>query len=236
MTTALHLPRRHRRPLLFPPGLLALAWLLWLGCVAMPQMRGMQRPRQVVMQLTALPIHGDIFGFFPPVYSSEQQLEVFRAWQTIAFTGNQWADYFSYKQASNEATYVNSDYTYKAGMRVEFQPGSTYNSLILIINMLQKEGIRKWWLDTQHQPTTLYAFTNRSEPSEQRFVCGTRDYVTRLPRPATLFNATAFFYPDWRNTTLLLLLLALLSVIRLYRQHRTSQKLSRNLSSAKAVE
>ena len=28
-----YLPRRRRRPLLFPPGLLALAGLLWLGCV-----------------------------------------------------------------------------------------------------------------------------------------------------------------------------------------------------------
>ena len=30
-----YLPRRHRRQLLFPPGLLALAGLLWLGCVAL---------------------------------------------------------------------------------------------------------------------------------------------------------------------------------------------------------
>ena len=31
----LYLPRRHRRQLLFPPGLLTLAGLLWLGCVAL---------------------------------------------------------------------------------------------------------------------------------------------------------------------------------------------------------
>ena len=30
-----YLPRRHGRQLLFPPGLLALAGLLWLGCVAL---------------------------------------------------------------------------------------------------------------------------------------------------------------------------------------------------------
>ena len=31
---AFYLPRRHRRKLLFPTGLLALAELRWLGCVA----------------------------------------------------------------------------------------------------------------------------------------------------------------------------------------------------------
>ena len=32
-----YLPRRHCRRLLFPPGLLALAGLLWLGCVYITQ-------------------------------------------------------------------------------------------------------------------------------------------------------------------------------------------------------
>ncbi|SHK86727.1 hypothetical protein [Hymenobacter psychrotolerans] len=76
MLLPLHLPRR-RRPLLFPPGLLALAWLLWLGCVALPQMRGMEKP-QVIMQVTMRPLHtSEYWQFFPPVYSSELQLAQF---------------------------------------------------------------------------------------------------------------------------------------------------------------
>jgi hypothetical protein len=221
MTNTLYLPRHYRRPLLFPPGLLALAWLLWLGCVALPQMQAMEPP-QVVMQVTALPIHSDAFGFLPPAYSSEQQLEEFRAWQTVSFAGNQWADYFSYKQALNAAAYVNSDYTYKAGLRVKFEPSSTYDSFVFIINMLYEKGINKWWVDFQHSPTTLYMFTSRPEPSDQSFVCGTSDYVIRLPEPEASFKFAALFHPDWRNTTLLLLLLVLLSTIRLYRQWRTN--------------
>ena len=35
-----YLPRRHRRKLLFPPGLLAMAGLLWLGRVAVGTWQG----------------------------------------------------------------------------------------------------------------------------------------------------------------------------------------------------
>ena len=35
-----YLPRRYRRKLLFPPSLLALAGLLWLGCVAVGTWQG----------------------------------------------------------------------------------------------------------------------------------------------------------------------------------------------------
>ena len=54
--SVIHLPypRRTRRRLLLPPGLLALAWLLWLGCVAVPQLRGMKR--QTVMQISIPPL------------------------------------------------------------------------------------------------------------------------------------------------------------------------------------
>ena len=44
----LHLPRRHRRKLLFPPGLLALAGLLWLGCVAVRSWQEQLKPRYVI--------------------------------------------------------------------------------------------------------------------------------------------------------------------------------------------
>lgn len=47
-----YLPRRHRRPLLFPPGLLALAELLWLGCVALGRWEPALRLHNVV-QLTS---------------------------------------------------------------------------------------------------------------------------------------------------------------------------------------
>jgi hypothetical protein len=199
--------------------LLALAWLLWLGCVALPRMRGME-PRQVFMQFTAMPLHGDVFGFSPPVYSSEQQLEEFRSWQTITFTGNLWADYFSYKQARLAATRLQEDYDHKTGLRIAFHSGSVYKSFVFAISTLSEEGITKWWLDIQHQPTTLYAFT-MSPKSFEGFLCGTNAYITRIPEPTVPLTAAALFQPDWRNSTLLLLLLAALSAIRLYRQQRT---------------
>lgn len=46
-----YLPRRHRRYLLFPPGLLALAGLLWLGCVALGPWQEALKLKSV-MQLT----------------------------------------------------------------------------------------------------------------------------------------------------------------------------------------
>lgn len=219
MLLPLHLPRRHRRQLLFPPGLLALAWLLWLGCVALPQLRGMERPLQSVLQISLPSLHFDGgWGIGPPLYASEQQLATFRNWRTVTFTENRFADYFNFSQAAAAVELVKADSTYKAGMRIRFSDNASYASLVYSLDLLNKHDIKTWWLDVQHQPTTLYAFTRRPDPPGTMWVCG--NTYTHIPESSPPRSLAEFFLPDWRNSTLLLLLMALLSAVRLGRRWR----------------
>ncbi|WBA42292.1 hypothetical protein [Hymenobacter canadensis] len=236
ISTQLHLPRRHRRPLLFPPGLLALAWLLWLGCVALPQMRGMERP-QVIMQLTMPPLNAclnshmygmtlsnydgtssQINPYNSPHCWSSGRIEKFRSWQTVLFTGNIFADYFSYQQAFKAAKFVGLSPVYDKGLRIQFSAYASYSSLIYSINLLNENHIIQWWLDTQQLPTTLYAFTTKPNPS--RFGGDSDLILTQLPEPVLTVPLAEFLQPDWRNSTLLLLLMALLSAVRLGQRWR----------------
>ncbi|UOQ67545.1 hypothetical protein [Hymenobacter volaticus] len=240
MTIPLYLPRRHRRPLLFPPGLLALAWLLWLGCVTLPRMRGMEKP-QVVVHLTMPPVHAADSSPYPIVklgwvalYSSPFEIEKFRPWQTLAFSGNLWADYFTYKQTETNIIKLHNAANQAKGLRIRFASQAPYRALVCTLDLLNQYEITKYWVDIWHSPTTLYAFTSvpnkiKSSPPEL-MPCGGNRYI----EPPTIIShnlptwITSLVEPNilnesfyWRNSTILLLLLASTSVIRLYRQHWT---------------
>ncbi|WBO85318.1 hypothetical protein [Hymenobacter yonginensis] len=229
----LHLPRRHRRPLLFPPGLLALAWLLWLGCVALPQMSGFNKPQGYVTQLTMLgpKFPGAFDSFSPPrplwpPYFSSYELAAFRPWQNIRFTGNLWQDYFSYQQTQVAANYLERDTTYRMGMKLVFEPSATYKSLIFALDQLQSRDIKQYWLDIYRLPNTLYAFTDvptvadTTKSTIPMMSCGTSDNMAAWRPQPTSASFADLATPDWRNSTLLLLLLTLLSAVRLGQRWR----------------
>jgi hypothetical protein len=179
MTNMLYLPRRHCRPLLFPPGLLALAWLLWLGCAALPQMRGMQ-PRQGAMSLFIYPANYCVgFDFLPctdrpmppllsPVCYPSERLETFRCWQDVVFTGSLWVDYFSYQQLQLALQRVQNTQNFHLnimiGLRVHFSSKATYSSLVYSLDALKRYEAGNYWLDIYRRPTTLYVFI--SNPSD----------------------------------------------------------------------
>lgn len=225
MSLPFYLTRRHRRPLLFPPGLLALAWLLWLGCVALPQVTG-KKSQEYVKHLTTF---GPRFPNEPlqpiwPPYFSSLELAAFRPWQTIYFTGNLWQDYFSYQQIPLAVNHLREDTQYEKGIKIQFKSAAIYKSLVFSLDQLSNQDIKRYWLDTQHQPTNLYAINNSPIPVDTpkstipMMSCGTSDNMAawRLPPASTCF--ADLIAPNWRSSTLLLLLMALLSAVRLGRQ------------------
>ena len=98
-----HLPRRHRRRLLLPPGLLALAGLLLLGCLALRPWQE-RLGRKVVMQLTMPPINEsrtiwpvEYFEACDSLLLKEPKLSysnvlTYRSWTTISFGRGQCLD------------------------------------------------------------------------------------------------------------------------------------------------
>jgi hypothetical protein len=245
MTNTLYLPRRHRRPLLFPPGLLALAWLLWLGCVALlPHIPA--KYSSLFASFAPLPLQ-------PGLYTNRLDpalpiAEVRQADPPGMFVSLTPLDDFFFSRQLDFALPTNSyDKPFK-GIEYKFHSVPKEEEMDRAISSLQRRSDVLFWLDTRNTLTKIYVYR---EPAIRRLLecrgavipgfiyadnnfpsgpdvvyydnvsAGQKlhDWITSVLSPNMY---ASLLHPDWRNTTLLLILLALLSAIRLYRQHHTS--------------
>jgi hypothetical protein len=177
-----YLPRRYRRQLYFPPGLLALAGLLWLGCVAVSAHSDRLKKR-VVMQLTMPPAHitpgSPFYGATSPVSLSARELNSFRPWHIVQLTGCAGVDLQTKNKLLNNIRSIAADSGHAGGVRIEFASTARYKELIYALDLMDREKARRYWLDIKHKPTTLYTFTEvrlRSDPVN--FICGNQ-YANR---------------------------------------------------------
>ncbi|MBT9393825.1 hypothetical protein KLP40_11690 [Hymenobacter sp. NST-14] len=220
-------PRRTRRRLLLPPGLLALAWLLWLGCVAVPQLRGGAR-----MHLVALLVPGPLkFGWHTNLLQHRidegiHELSIARQVQTVP--SSTWLRYF-YEQQLHFSLPQNTQGATWQGVAFHFDGAPSYGGASLLASLERQSDILYWFVNAP-AGGTAYAF--RMPPAN--FVenvgyiadpCMCHD-VMPFQEPMTLIRVKdiivsdiAFYLaPEWRNTWLLLLLLATLSTWKLRRQ------------------
>lgn len=188
-TMHFYLPRRHRRQLLFPPGLLGLAGLLWLGCVVIGQWQE-QLKRKVVMQLSMPLLHppqdsaheDEEYNVFSP-----DRLTPFSAWHDTYFNGLNKNDSTSATRLTCKAANMQADPLLDQRIRVRFGPRAKYAELVFVLNTMLKYRISRYALDIRHTPTTLYAFTvsplppKKTKPAFIDF-CGTRDYQLDFTR------------------------------------------------------
>ena len=168
-TMHFYLPRRNRRRLLLPPGLLALAGLLLLGCLALRPWQE-RLTRRSVIQLTMPPINEsrtiwpveyfedcDSFMFKEPKLSYSNVL-TYRNWITVYFGQGQRQDTLATHEIKRylddngpESSWGNS------GLRVCFVPRTHYSSFIMVINLLHRFYIQQYFLDIRNEPVALYA-------------------------------------------------------------------------------
>lgn len=236
----MYVVRRHSRKLFFPAGLLALAWLLCLGC-ALLAARPELRPRQRVLQFSVPSIssltknHYATISFPPEWRASPKQLATMHPWYTVRFTDNPWENQFSDRMATFLARQLVVDPNQDRGLRIEFDHNSHYQSLVAMLNMFNSVGITKYWLDIQHEPTSLNTFTeppvpqtiiSKTEPLPLLSKCGGIINEPELP-PAPLHVGLATLVDTamwqlllasrWRYSTLLLLFLPLTAAWQLRR-------------------
>lgn len=154
--STLYLPRRHRRALLLPRGLVALGFLLLIGCrvlVNQPRLH-----RYSVMQLT-MPSTPSIcdklrhpYALCPPPIK-----EIIRRgfWQTADFTGNAAADSNNLRliQRHLRAVYYHST---TDGLQVRFHTRARYGSLIDALDEVNMSNAKKYFIDIYSPVTTLY--------------------------------------------------------------------------------
>jgi hypothetical protein len=173
MHLPLYLPRRHRRKLLFPPGLLALAGLLWLGCVAMGPWQGQLKPRYAIaLTMPVRPIHHQ--SEYPTVrFEVPIPGQVCKSchWHEGYFAGNDIADNAEQIRITQAVQSIAADTMHAGGVRVRFAPTAHYTNLVFLLNLMLEKGIRKYWIDITRAPTTFYAITDAYKPTYERMIC-----------------------------------------------------------------
>ncbi|MCA8829386.1 hypothetical protein [Hymenobacter pini] len=239
-------PRRRYRALFFPPGLLALAGLLWLGCVAVPRI---VPPKKAVMEIAVWSPKMCSVDFdapssiaakwrASPACLSPTALENFRPWYTSQFTGSIFSDYFSLQKTRFIARDLQQKPNQNRGFRVYFAPSATYANFVQLLDLLNQESVSRHWIDLYHLPVTIYSYTEKplEKPLSEEHNDSLRDWSCLLCGDTIPYIPTAFetithwlkeqwaaiLSIDWRNTWLLLLLLTALSTWKLRQQWRTA--------------
>lgn len=158
-------PRRHRRRLLFPPGLLALAGLLWLGCVYIRQDSRLQPVAAIPFFVYALnppPCNEAI----PGLWESPKHLAGLRVWRQYQLTGHVSSDTSAMRNIlrylSTLRARTASDTIY--GAKVIFGTYSKYGDLVKIISELTRRDVKKYAFETRISQPVLYILENKPKP------------------------------------------------------------------------
>ncbi len=183
-----HLSRRHRRKLLLPPGLLALAGLLWLGSVTVGSWRE-KLTRWTVVQLT-MPSKPDSdtisHGLYPinrriPFLYS--QLFTLYRWQDVLLDGTAAHDSASILTIAKAIATMRADTVPNCGIRVELTPQVKYRTFVQLLDLMAAMNQRKYMFDTYHGPFALYVLVDEYQPQPteltdfpMRWRCGTMHY------------------------------------------------------------
>ncbi|GAA3966509.1 hypothetical protein [Hymenobacter antarcticus] len=233
-----YLPRRHRRRLLFPPGLLALAGLLWLGCWAMRPWQEQLKGRNVIQLTMPVTPRGDQPSLRYEVPNPAKVCKTC-SWHDARFTGNRAADRRAQIQITQYVHDIKADTMHAGGMRVQLAPTARYESFVFLLNLMLEKNIKKYWVDFTRSPTVFYAITDAYKPIPPElsgcFLCNdVINYQPPLPVPVSLWVRfdnqvtefwqlhwvrpllQAFQQPEWRASLWLLAAIAALSSWRLF--------------------
>ena len=151
-----HLPRRHRRRLLLPPGLVALAGLLLLGCLALRPWQE-RLTRHSVLQLTLPTLqarHNVLAGVFEP-----EKLPEFHEWYDSYLDGSQSGDARRAAGITGQAAAMQTRPDRDQRLRVQLGPQATFAEMVFLLNTMGRFNIKKYAFDIRKEAVTFYAFT-----------------------------------------------------------------------------
>lgn len=232
----MHAPRRHTRRLLLPPGWVALGFLLLLGCQALLAHR---RQMQVEYKLElAMPIPEKMaseFNFSPHIRPFTKPLADVKPtthWHTINFNGGKLNDFASGAMVATAMRSIEKESTHAAGIKVCFQQGATYSSLVATLDLMNQLSHPRYWLDIEHQPTAFYAVNGQAIKIIREAVPAPRylpfcisplpeNYEPPVPIPSfwqiAQQNFANLWQQPWRLSAILIAAVAALGFYRLAR-------------------
>jgi hypothetical protein len=147
---------------LLPPGWVALGFLLLLGCQALlAHRRQLQLPSILRLQM---PIPERMVIEIDNTYAKDFKLftkpladiKPETHWATINFNGRRLNDFVNGAIATTAVRSADADTIHAAGVKVCFQSGTTYGSVVAMLDLMERTGHRSYWLDIEHQPTAFY--------------------------------------------------------------------------------
>ena len=171
-----HLPRRHRRRLLLPPGLVALAGLLLLGCLALrPWQEWLTRRSVIELNMMPRPVSDQLWprpdlspdclwpkSNGPKLRSSN--LANFRNWTTFEFGLDKKVNALRTRQIDSMLSSIGPNPNWENnGLRISFGPGAHYDSIVGTLNLMNRHRVSQYFIDIYHTPVTLYTFTMKRQ-------------------------------------------------------------------------
>ena len=191
-----YLLRRYRRRRLFPPGLLALAGLLWLGCVQAGAWRE-QLKRSSVLQLTMpKPRSPKDAALFPTVRWGVPDPDTLRAqytWHEAALTGERNRAGRQHHRIAARLRAIMADTLHAGALRVRIAPQARYADMVFLLDLMDREGVAKYWLDITRKPTTFYVIHGAGAP--RRFYHSSNVYYNEFGRRGH-FEGCILYYDD----------------------------------------
>jgi hypothetical protein len=158
-----HLPRHHRRQLLLPPGLLALAGLLWLGSVSIRQ--DVRLIRYSTFDLTCNALSGHRNDEF---WQSPEEISKLRQWQEFRLTGSATSDTISIRKIAQRLRGLHRADASSYGVKIVFDRHSKYKVSIALLNAVTKAGIRKYTFEIRLNQPVLYVLGG-TEPTHHYY-------------------------------------------------------------------
>lgn len=160
----MHMPRRHSRRLLLPPGWVALGFLLLLGCRVLLTHRRQLLPQRIIELGMPFLSKAEIS---PPLtdLSALERLRLYNPlaalkptirWHYVSFTGNPLIDSLSRVSLNKIAPLIRANVGGAEGLQVRFYKGATYDNMIYLLDLMHQLRQNDYWFANHGQTSTFY--------------------------------------------------------------------------------
>jgi hypothetical protein len=181
----LYIPRRHRRKLLLPPGLLALAFLLLVGCGVIAPIAKERTKAFLRITMPELRPTTDEYERI-----SVQNLASMRQWESFEITGSKLFDCFNWQQAKQRIKALQQTPDTIHGVKIHFGQNAKYLYIIKSLSYLIEVDAKSYVLDIRIPVTTLYVLGKRP-PNPNQYICSYQGGSLRTisyPPPSPTFK------------------------------------------------
>lgn len=129
-----------------------------LGLLASPQALRLQNVLQLTMP--ALYLRGEWDWRTPSQLFSSYQLNRFRPWHNSYFSSDSALNRQEQRRLATAVRSMIADTLRSGGVRVQFTARARYEQFVFVLDLMNREDVKKYWIDYRRGTTTFYAITD----------------------------------------------------------------------------